>query len=73
MAKYTLQSKELLAAIDAMGIETKDTQKIIIEIGVEAPVLVHVQSIGDEGLLGVVKAIGGDICVMREAPEKVTP
>jgi hypothetical protein len=63
-------STELLAAIRAMGIEPNDCTKVIVEIGVDAPVIVHVQGFADARLLGVVKALDGDIRVDRgEIPE----
>jgi hypothetical protein len=58
-------SGELLAAIRSMGIEPNDCTKVIIEIGVDAPVIVHVQGFTDARLLGVVKALDGDIRVER--------
>ncbi len=57
----------LLDALRAMGIEPNDAQKVIIEISMDAPAIVHIQSLADETLLGVVKAIDGEMHVVREA------
>ncbi len=65
MAKMTMHRAELIEAIRSMGIEPNDARKIIIEIGVDAPVIVHVQGYADDRLLGVVKALDGDIRVER--------
>ncbi len=65
MAKMTMHRAELIEAIRSMGIEPNDARKIIIEIGVDAPVIVHVQGCADDRLLGVVKALDGDIRVER--------
>ena len=61
MAKMTRARAELIEAIRAMGIEPNDTRKIIIEIDDKAPVRMHVQQYASTALLGVVKAVTGDI------------
>lgn len=72
MAKMAAHRAELIEAIRAMGIEPNDTRKVIIEIDVSGPVIVHVQQLADERLLGVVKALDGDMRIERgEVPAEV--
>lgn len=67
MAKITGHHPALLDALQAMGIDTKNTQKVIIEISWDKPVVVHVQQVGTTDLVGVVKALDGDLTVVRES------
>jgi hypothetical protein len=56
----------LLDAIRGLGVEPNLCNKIIIEIGFNGPVRLHVQGYADEGTLGVIKAADGDLEVVRE-------
>lgn len=66
MAKMAGHYPALLDAVRALGIDPNIVRKLIIEIEYGKPVAVHVQGYADESGVGVVKAIGGDIQVIRE-------
>jgi hypothetical protein len=59
--------KEILDALREWGIDLDVTQRVIIELSFNDPPIVHIQQIGDKGMLGVVKSIRGDVRVVRES------
>lgn len=66
MAKTAGHHPALLDAVRALGIDPNGVRKLIIEIDADTPVTVHVQGYADEAVIGVVKALDGDIRVIRE-------
>lgn len=66
MARETGKRAALMDAVRALGIDPDNCAKVIIEIDYKEPVKVYTQGYASEGLLGVVKALDGDICVVRE-------
>lgn len=66
MAKMAGHHPALLDAVRALGIDPNGVRKLIIEIDCNALVTVHVQGYADEAAIGVVKALDGDIRVIRE-------
>jgi hypothetical protein len=68
MAKMAGPQAGLLDAVRALGIDPNTVRKLIIEIEPGAPAVLHVQGCADHGALGVVKALDGDIQVVREDP-----
>jgi topoisomerase IA-like protein len=65
MAIVTARTEALHEALRGLGIDPTTTRKVVVEIGFDGPVKVHVQQYGDDRLLGVVKAIGDDVEVVR--------
>jgi len=66
MAKMAGHHSALLDAVRALGIDPNIVRKLIIEIEYGKPVTVHVQGYADESGVGVIKALDGDIQVIRE-------
>jgi hypothetical protein len=59
----------ILDALRDMGLNPNYLRKVIIEIDTISPIKVHIEQLGDESVLGVMKAIDGDLQVIREAKE----
>jgi hypothetical protein len=51
------QHPALMEALQALGIDVVNCQKVVIEIGLREPIRIYTQLLGDEGTVGVVKAL----------------
>lgn len=58
MAMISSGHAALMSALEELGIDTKHTTKVIIEIG-DGMVKLHIMAYATEQILGVVKAING--------------
>lgn len=59
MARSTVLSEQLLAALEANGVVPNDTRRVVIDIQMGKVPIIHIEKLGDQNVLKVAEALTG--------------